>query len=151
MRSLSKAAVWTSAGIVGGGAAAGIAYAAVATPAAAGQNPTTTAAAQRHLQRLHPGAGFRGRGLLQHLEHGQLTLQTRHGERTVDLQRGKVDKVAPTSITVVSPDGFTRTYTVTSTTRVRGAHGRGAITDVHAGDKVLVVATAGTAVRIADR
>lgn len=61
------------------------------------------------------------RGRLQRLEHGQLTLQAPKGERTVDLQRGTVDAVSPTSITVVSPDGFTQTYTVAAKTRVRGA------------------------------
>jgi hypothetical protein len=152
MTAISKASVWALVGIVGGGAAAGIGYAAVSAPASAGANSTTTAATTPAAHR--PGLGVRlgRRGLLQRLEHGQLTLQTpRGGERTVDLQRGTVDAVSPTSITVVSPDHFTRTYAVRATTRVRGAHGRESIGDVHPGDTVLVVASRGAAVRILDR
>jgi len=155
MTRITRTAAWAAAGIVGGGAAAGIAYAAVTTPAAAGQNttPTATVTAPAHQPRGAGGAaaGLGRRALLHHLEHGQLTLAARAGERTVDLQRGKVDTVSATSVHVVSPDGFARTYTVTRTTRVRGASGREAISAVHPGDTVLVVATAGAALRILDR
>lgn len=149
MTRISKTAAWAAMGIVGG-AAAGVGYAAMSSPAAAGQSATTTTATA---PAPRPGAGMRvgPRGLLKHLEHGQLTLRVRGGDKTVDLQRGTVNAVTPTSITVASQDGFTQTYVVTGTTRVRGKSGRESIGAVHQGDQVLVVAEAGRALRIADR
>ena len=91
------------------------------------------------------------RGLLAHLEHGQLTLQTKKGDRTVDLQRGTVSSVSPTSISVTSPDRFAGVYTVDSSTKVRTRAGLVSISSVHQGDKVFVVATGGKALRILDR
>ena len=90
-------------------------------------------------------------GLLAHLEHGQLTLQTKKGDRTVDLQRGTVSSVSPTSISVTSPDRFAGVYTVDSSTKVRTRAGLVSISSVHQGDKVFVVATGGKALRILDR
>lgn len=158
----TKAAVWATAGVVGAGVIGGITYAAVDVPAAA-SSQQVGAAADAALADVQPGAGQHAgggrlgrRALLQHLEHGQLTLQLRHGTRTVDLQRGTVTAVSPTSISVTSPDGFKGTYAVNGDTKVRTKSGLPksglqSISVVHDNDKVFVVATAGKAVRILDR
>lgn len=154
----TKTAAWVAAGVIGAGASAGISYAAVATPAAADSTtPIATQPAQPSTQSPGNGAphlrmrGAHAGGLVARVEHGQLTLRVKGADRTVDIQRGTVDSVSATSISVTSEDGFAATYAVTSTTRIRGASGRESISSVHKGDKVLVVATAGNALRIADR
>jgi hypothetical protein len=51
--------------------------------------------------------------------HGQLTQpKPGGGYQTVDVQRGTVTDVSSTSITVKSPDGYTATYAVISSTEV---------------------------------
>jgi hypothetical protein len=91
-------------------------------------------------------------GLAGRLEHGELTLRTQDGgDKTVDVQRGSVTAVRLTSISVKSLDGFTATYAVTSATKIRTGHGQASIGDVHDGDTVFVLASAGNALRILDR
>jgi hypothetical protein len=43
--------------------------------------------------------------------HGEVTVLTRQGVKTVAAQRGAVTAVTPTSVTVKSTDGFTATWT----------------------------------------
>jgi hypothetical protein len=146
----TKAAVWATTGIIGAGVAGGITYAAVSAPAAATAGATvgqSTPAAGQMQGRM----GMRRAALLRHLEHGQLTLRVRDGDRTVDLQRGTVTDASPTSIAVTSTDKYHATYTVDASTKVRTRAGLVGISAVHEGDQVFVVATAGKAVRIVDR
>lgn len=95
-------------------------------------------------------------GLLAHLQHGELTMGTKK-TRVVDLQRGAVAAVGPSSITVRSKDGYTHAYTVDAQTKVRNRqqHETEKISDVHTGDRVFVRATKNgdttTAKVIADR
>lgn len=124
-RRITRIAAWTAAGVLGAGALSGVAYAATDGPAAPPQ--------------AHQRAARHG-GLLRALEHGELTLRGRNGDRTVDLQRGTASAVTATALTVTSHDGFTATYTVTPRTKVRGALRQGAA--------VLVVASGGTALRV---
>jgi hypothetical protein len=156
---MNKAAVWAATGIAGAGVAGGLTYAAVATPAAAASD--LVSAVDNAMSAAAPGAGRAGgmgmhmgmgrRALLNRIEHGELTLRTRNGDRTVDLQRGTVSAVSPTSISVTSADKFPGTYTVDSATKVRTRSGLVSISAVHVGDQVFVVASAGSAIRILDR
>jgi hypothetical protein len=161
----TKAAIWATAGVLGAGVIGGITYAAVATPAGASQqlgaaadaalSDAQSATGQPGMMGQSGGMGPQGRmgrrALLQRIEHGELTLQARNGTRTVDLQRGVVTAVSPTSISVTSPDGFKGTYAVDSSTKVRTKDGLQTISVVHDNDTVFVVATAGKAIRIIDR
>jgi hypothetical protein len=153
---ISKAAIWAATGIIGAGVAGGLTYAAVSTPAVASSD--LGAAADNVVSDAQPSAGghraragIGRRGLLAHLEHGQLTLRVKNGDRTVDLQRGTVTAVSPTSISVLSPDKFPGHYTVDSATKVRTRNGLVGISAIHAGDQVFVVAAGGKAIRILDR
>jgi hypothetical protein len=150
---ISKAAVWAATGIIGAGVAGGLTYAAVSAPAVASSD--IGAAVDGAVSAAQPQAGgragMRARGLLAHLEHGQLTLRVKNGDRTVDVQRGTVTAVSPASIAVTSADKFPGVYTVSSSTKVRTRAGLVRISAVHKGDQVLVVATAGKALRILDR
>ncbi|HLK00276.1 MAG TPA: hypothetical protein VKU39_10270 [Streptosporangiaceae bacterium] len=132
---------------------AGVAYAAThsSSPAAAqtaslsgtpaSSAPATTPPAKRTWWRfpglgLGLGVGGLGGGAI----HGQLTVpKSGGGYQTVDVQSGTVSSVSPTSITLKSADGFTATYTVTSSTEVN-AESAG-IGSVKSGDTVFVLAT----------
>jgi len=78
--------------------------------------------------------------LLKRALHGEVTLGGKKKTRVIDFQRGNVQQVTATSITVKSADGFTATYVVASDTRVRQAGEVGKLSDIKTGDKVRVVA-----------
>jgi hypothetical protein len=109
------------------GIGGGVAFAAgsPSTPA----TPSTAAPAQHHKAR--PG---------KRVEHGELTVRTRSGPQVVDVQRGQVTAVSSTSLTVRSKDGFSATYVVGSSSKVRAAKKQATISAVRTGDRVGVVA-----------
>lgn len=59
--------------------------------------------------------GRRGRPLRRFLRrdtlHGEITVQTKNGIRTIVVQRGKVTAASATGLTVQSSDGYTLTWT----------------------------------------
>lgn len=83
----------------------------------------------------------RARSLLARAEHGEVTLHSKKGDVTVDVQRGQVTAVTGTTVTVRSQDGFTATYTLGSTSKVRSKGKPSSISNVHTGDRANVVAT----------
>ena len=86
---------------------------------------------------LPPKAGFAS-GLIG-MVHGQLTVpKSGGGYQTVDVQSGTVSAVSASSVTVKSKDGFTATYTVTSSTSV-DAKAAG-ISSVKQGDTIFIIA-----------
>lgn len=59
------------------------------------------------------------RGALgRHVEHGQVTVQTKDGDKTIVVQRGVITALTAIGMTVKSPDGFTMTWTFDSSMRV---------------------------------
>lgn len=84
---------------------------------------------KHHGKKHHPLAG---------LEHGEFTKTTKQGDRVVDIQRGDVVAVNPTTLTVRSKDGFTATYAVDQTTKVHKQHKNAPFTEVKPGDHVGV-------------
>lgn len=134
-----------------GGIGGGVAFAASSTPSTPGATPaapTSTAPAPGPARRHHRHP--RARNLLGRAEHGQFTVRTKQGTEVVEVQRGAVTAVGPTSVTVRSQDGFSARYPVGSAAKVR-AHGQAStITSVHVGDQVRVLAVAGSVRRLAD-
>jgi hypothetical protein len=131
------------AALVAGG---GVAYAVSApTPTSSPTTPSATAA---------PAKAKHHRALLGRVSHGELTLGGKN-QRVVDVQRGQVQSISATSVSVKSDDGFTATYTIDSKTKIRKGGKASAVGDVHNGDTVVIVATkangADTANRIGDR
>ncbi|GAB3000093.1 hypothetical protein LWP59_36715 [Amycolatopsis acidiphila] len=128
--------------VVLGGAGGGIALADSSTPAPPSSPAPAAASAAKH-----------GKALLGRVGHGEVTLNGKK-HQVVDLQRGQVQSVSPTAVTVRSNDGFTATYTVGGTTKVRKAKQASAIGQVAVNDRVFVVATkagaTATATRITD-
>lgn len=81
-------------------------------------------------------------------EHRPLAARSIHGEATLGgpkhqvivFQRGIVDSVDGTSITVTSSDGYKASYVLGDQTRVRQGKQTGTVEDLTAKDKVRVVA-----------
>jgi hypothetical protein len=120
-------------GLVAGSAALALAGIGGGVAFAAGGSTTAPAAAPT-------AAHAPARAHLRHVEHGELTVRTKHGAQVVDVQRGQVTAVSPTSVTIRSKDGFSATYVVGSTSKVRAARKAATISAVKAGDRVGVVA-----------
>jgi len=79
------------------------------TPAAdPSTGPGKTTAKHPRLRRL----AIRRMALRGHVEHGQVTVQTKKGDQTLDVQRGTVTAINSTTMTVKSTDGFSWTWNV---------------------------------------
>jgi hypothetical protein len=70
-----------------------------------GKHPRLRALAIRH-------------ALGKNVEHGEIVVNTKNGDKTVDVERGTVTAISSTSITVKATDGFSETWTIGSSTRV---------------------------------
>src|SRR5439155_26284567 len=91
----------------------------------------------------HTGFGFGG------ALHGQFTAPAPNGGfQTIFVQRGPVQSVSGSSITVKSEDGYTHTYSVDNNTLV--AAGNNGIADVANGDTVRVLAVGNAAKDVVD-
>jgi hypothetical protein len=143
-----RAAGWVAVGAI---AAGGVATAATTTGASnsKGSSATTTASVvpaattPNTKPSAAAGKGRAGRlGKLQgRLLHGEFTVEGKDGKPVnVAEQRGTVNAVSPTSITLTSKDGFSRTYVVDSNTRVRVDGKKGTISGVKTGQQAAVVA-----------
>jgi len=151
--------------LLGSGAAAGVALTGGASASTGGTSPgtasnsaaTTTASsalagrcarlAQR-LQNDHPVGATRLRALcrnpLRRLllvdgEHGELTFQTKAGPRTIAFERGTIQTVSSSSMTVQAKDGTTWTWDFTTSTAVREAHQPVGRDKLSTGETVFVV------------
>lgn len=129
---------WRAAGTVAAVAATtvagGVAWASTGdnTPA-----PSTSPSQQTAPQ--DKGHGPRGGGLFGEALHGEfVTAKDGGGYETVATQKGEVTAVSSTSITVKSTDGYTRTYTINSDTKVNRD---GKIADIKTGETVRIRAT----------
>jgi hypothetical protein len=80
------------------------------------------------------------RALLKRALHGEVTVGGEKGTRVIDFQRGSVQSVSSTAITLKSTDGFTATYVVTADTNVRKNGAAATIGAIEKGDTVRVVA-----------
>lgn len=58
------------------------------------------------------------RALGRNVEHGEVVVQTKQGDKTIDVQRGTVTAVSSTSITVKCADGFSQTWVLGTPLRV---------------------------------
>ena len=152
MKQLTKRiAVGVSTAALVGGIGAGIAYAdtpsedPTATPRAtetSSPTQTPTAAPSGKTDQN----GFRNRFVRRHLRfvaralHGEVTLAGEQ-HRVIAFQRGGVEKVNKTSLTVKSNDGFAGTYALSGDTKVRKNGDTAKLSDIDTSDRVFVVAT----------
>jgi hypothetical protein len=82
--------------------------------------------------------------LRRHTVDATITVKTKNGYETLDLARGTVGSISPTSITVDSPDGTTLTATINAQTKFHNTTDQ----TLQLGDKVGVLAYEGVAKRI---
>jgi hypothetical protein len=89
------------------------------------------------------------------IEHGVFTVATGTGSQVVDVQRGTVAAGgSATSVSVTSADGFSATYSfdassvVASWDKSKGGNSASSPADIHAGDRVEVIATTGGVVEL---
>ncbi|HJQ47632.1 MAG TPA: hypothetical protein VJ870_15145 [Amycolatopsis sp.] len=130
----TKVIVGTAAAVaVLGGVGGGIALADTTTPTTP-STPAPGAAAPAHHGKPRAWAS--------RVEHGEFTVGGKQ-TRVVAVQRGQVQAVSPTSITVRSADGFTATYPVDSATKVRKNNQASSISQVATNDRVTLLATKG--------
>jgi hypothetical protein len=103
-------------------------------------NPGASAAPNRG-NRRHAGLRrllIRRAMIAKHVEHGSVTVQTRNGDKTIDVQRGTITAISSTSMTVKSADGFTLTWTFGDKMRVLENRATIQPTAVKAGETVGV-------------
>jgi hypothetical protein len=151
MKELTKIIIaGVSTAALAGGIGAGLAYADAPTDGeptsrpTATSNPTESPAAEPSDQRDRNG--FRKRHIRRQLRfigralHGEVTLSGEE-HRVIVFQRGAVEKVSETSLTVTSNDGFVETYVLSDDTKVRENREDTGVSDIDTDDRVLVVAT----------
>jgi hypothetical protein len=138
---LTRAAAWTTAGVLSAGTVFGITYTAFAD-SGSGSDPNAgpNAAASPDRQGPNRQGPNRHPGILARVEHGQFTARVKQGNEQFELQRGTVLAVSPTSIQVQSVDGYGATYQITTATHVRKDRKAASISEVHVGDRVGVLA-----------
>jgi hypothetical protein len=136
MKRTKGALIAGTAALAMAGVGGGIAFAANSTPTTTA--PTTSAAPAPATS--GPAGQHRARGLASRVEHGQLTVRTKTGDQVLDIQHGQVTSISATSVTVRSKDGFTATYVVGGTSKVRVQQKASTIANVHTGDQVAVTA-----------
>lgn len=79
--------------------------------------PAPGASAAPNAKNRHPRIAER-RFLRRNVLHGEITVQTKTGVRTIVVQRGTVTAVSATTVEVRSTDGFTLTWTFGANLRV---------------------------------
>jgi hypothetical protein len=118
--------------------AGGVALAAQSSPSTT-QAPGATADKAR-AGVLGRGAGWR-HGLARRALHGELTLQTREGVKTVVVARGEVTALADDSITVKSSDGVSTSFRINDDTRFGFRHEPDPSAELKVGETVWVAGT----------
>ncbi len=134
---LTGVAAVVLAGAIGGGAAYASSSSSpqvAGTPSAQLIHTTSSVTSDKTPKKAHPRLG-RARRIV----HGQFTVKTKDGFRTVLTQRGEVSAVSPTSLTVTSPDHYAHTYALSSATRVRKDKQKSTISKLTKGDHVRVI------------
>ena len=108
---------------------------------ATGSATPDASAAPKKGNRRHPSLRrllIRRATIAKHVEHGSVTVATRNGNKTIDVQRGTITAISSTSMTVKSADGFTLTWTFGDKIRVLENRSTIQPTDVKAGETVGV-------------
>ncbi len=121
-------------------AAAGVGAGTVAVAGAStGRHPASS-------RSTHRTASARGRGLIRlarRTVHGELTVRTSGGFRTVTIDRGTVDSVSGDTLTMTdgTPTAAARRVTVAipSSARIRNDHRTAPLSSLTAGERVVVV------------
>lgn len=113
--------------------------------------PTSASAVDSSVAAVDQDKGVRPaqRRELRQTGHTTITRETKkHGTVTVQVQRGEVTAVSPTSITLRSKDGYTHSYLVTDKTKVKSQRATVELSGLKVGARAQVVAVQDEARRI---
>ena len=111
-----------------------------ATPSPAA-SPSATPSPTDKADRKHKADHIRRHpGLVRRALHGEATLGGEN-QRVVVFQRGVVETVSETSLTVRSEDGFSGSYNLNTDTRIRKEKQGASRSDINVKDRVRVLAT----------
>ena len=140
-RTAAIVAAWATVGVVGAAALTGVAMAADPSPAPSPTSTTSSGAAAPGTARADGARARAGelRKLGKRVLHGEFTVQGKDGVKTVDTQLGVITAVSATSVDVKSSDGYTQTWTLTSTSKVRGGKKAGGAADLTVGATVRLL------------
>ncbi|HLN05479.1 MAG TPA: hypothetical protein VK217_04330 [Acidimicrobiales bacterium] len=127
-------------------AAGGVAYATTPSTTASSSAPPPAVAAAKSAPADLGGYLYRHPllGLFRHTVHAELIVGTKYGYETVIIDRGTLDTVSSTSITITRPDGPMVTASIGTSTRFRGL----LESKLAAGDRVVLVQIGGRAVLV---
>jgi hypothetical protein len=104
-------------------------------------SPSATPSPTDKADRKHKADHIRRHfGLLRRALHGEATLGGEK-QRVVVFQRGVVETVSETSLTVKSEDGFSGSYVLNTETRIRKEKQEASRSDINVKDRVRVLAT----------
>ena len=128
----------TAAAVTAGALALGGVALLVPHPASASSPEAVVAAADStHSRLITPEQ----RRQLRTTGHIVISKHTRkHGTVTVLVQRGTVDAVTPSSITLTSKDGYVHSYAITPKTKVREKGQPVALSELKTGERAMVIA-----------
>lgn len=131
MKTLVRLCVAGTAGVAAL-SAAGVASAATT------QHSQSQDAGHHRLLTVEQRQALRATGHVEFVKHTR-----KHGDVTIDVQRGKITALTPTSITLLSKGGFSHTYVLTAQTVVREKGQREAVSALMPDERVMVVAAHG--------
>jgi hypothetical protein len=137
-RRLVVAGAWVAGAVLGAATLTGVAMAADGSSQPAASSSQAAAPAPQVL-RLGGGQLRLLRRLGARVLHGQLTIRTRSGVRSVDTQLGVVRAVTSTSLTVGSADGFSMTWALGPETKVREGRVAGSLASLAVGQTVRLL------------
>jgi hypothetical protein len=104
-------------------------------------SPSSGSSSETKAQKKDHRGGDR---LLRHALHGEFTVGKKDGSQTrvAVIQRGEITKVdtKANTLTMKSPDGFVRTYVITSETKIRSKGGEEKFSDLKVGERAMVTA-----------
>ncbi|MGI5246429.1 hypothetical protein [Dactylosporangium sp. CA-139066] len=104
--------------------------------------PTAPTAPASPMPTQNGGGGGDHHEMLSGVLHGEGIVQTTKGPVRVALQRGEASKLTTTSLTVVSTDGYSRTWTLNNSVRVYDERHTLQPTSLKAGAQLTVAGTA---------
>jgi hypothetical protein len=136
-KATGKAIAWAAAGAIAATALTGVAFAGANTSATTTPGSAVAESGEQRQERgrMHGPGGEAGHRVL----HGDLVVENEDGDAVdVAVQRGEVTAVTADSLTVKSSDGFTKTWTLTSDTKVHEGRDDAEISDIEVGDTVRV-------------
>jgi hypothetical protein len=123
--------------LLGGGMGVGVALTGGAVAATTAAHPCAAKATRQAAAKCRrvPAA----QRLLGHTLHAQLTIKTKTGYSTVAFERGTIESVSGSTLTVKAADGTTWTWHLLKGSVLRENGGKLAVSKLAAGEKILAV------------